>query len=624
MTKRLLALFIMIALLFSSSVFLVGCGDDKGDTGNNSGNEEKEEADLDHDYKDKIVVPEYKEYPSRNTINFSEIKYSHPDFDTVIEKFENLVSVIESNEISFEDQLLNIKDIESDYSNIMTMYSFANIYNSKDASESYWNQEFSYIKSSYPKFADAVEEMFVAAANSPHAERFEDEYFGDGLIEEYKDGGKFSDTMVALWAEEERLEAEYSSISTATIVVTYKSMTDTVDNIKAYYLNKYGEKSQSYAQMNSFVMTKYEEEVNAKYEVLLVDLLKVRKLIANELGDENYLAYAYKSHSRDYTPEKMSEYLDDIVEYVIPVYATLNYYIFSSILSTKIPGTVKIDELINNSYSLLQSTDEELADIFAYMLQFDLYDIEKKSVNRQDGAFTTYLDNYDAPFIFMSASRTVEDYSTLFHEFGHFADSFVNYDASASLDLSEVSSQGLEYIMLHHLDGVLASDEVTYLKYLKLSEAFEVLLYQGFYARFEEYAYKLDYDEITLEKLNETVKAAADNFKLNSKIINNVSYVSIPHIFLYPFYVQSYCTSVLPALELYLLEGEEKGAGLAAYKILINRNDENHDFEEALATASLTSPFEKDVLRKIANDIYFSITGSNFYTSEDHTSQTAA
>ena len=89
------------------------------------------------------------------------------------------------------------------------------------------------------------------------------------------------------------------------------------------------------------------------------------------------------------------------------------------------------------------------------MLQFDLYDIEISSHNRQDGAFTSYLDDYDAPFIFISSDETIGDYSTLIHEFGHFADMFINNGGSTSIDQKEISSQGLEYIMLHYLGGIL-------------------------------------------------------------------------------------------------------------------------------------------------------------------------
>jgi hypothetical protein len=111
-----------------------------------------------------------------------------------------------------------------------------------------------------------------------------------------------------------------------------------------------------------------------------------------------------------------------------------------------------------------------------------------------------------------------------------------------------------------------------------MSSALRVLAYQGLYAKFEELAYAIPYDEISKESLDKAVKDAADFFGFNTNVINGVDKVFIPHIFIYPFYVQSYCTSIIPALEIYFMEGEKEGSGLDAYKKMIDSTEGELDF----------------------------------------------
>lgn len=577
-----------------------------------------------NDYHNKIIVPEYKDY-KRDTIDFKNISYTRPNYSGTIEKLREVIAVIEKNEISFDKQLEKILALEDDYNHILTMYALANIYNSKDSSLEFWNNEYAYVTSNYPSFAEAIEDMFVAAANSPHAARFEEEYFGEGLIEEYKDGGKFTDTMIKLWADEEALEAEYSSLSTDSIKITYNGVTDTLDNLLDYYAKTYGETSREYLSHSSLIIAQYREKTDAEYLRIFISLIKIRKEIAAELGDKSYLEHGYEALGRDYTSEEASKYLDDIAKYIVPVYnvlylsAFIPYFYPDGMDKPELEAPeLALDELINNGYYLFNEVDSELNEIYSYMLQHRLYDVELGCDNRMPGAFTTYLDTYNAPFIFMSASGNIEDYSTLFHEFGHFYDAYVNYNSDTSIDQKEISSQGLEYLMLHFTDKKLSKKDQLYLKYTMFRGALETLVIQGFFAKSEELIYALDYSEINVDNINKEIKRAAAMFGLNSKMID-ISYLySIPHLYLYPFYVQSYAVSIAPALEIYFMESEKEGAGFDAYRELVDRTDEdNLTLKETLKKAGLTSPFEKNYLHDIANDIYNAILGKNYYEDDD-------
>ena len=100
---------------------------------------------------------------------------------------------------------------------------------------------------------------------------------------------------------------------------------------------------------------------------------------------------------------------------------------------------------------------------------------------------------------------------------------------------------------------------------------------------------------------------------LNYQYFTSLSQVIIPHIMLYPTYVQSYCTSMSASLELFAIEAKNEGEGLRIYKDLILRDEGDMSFEGYLTECGLTSPFEKDYLKKIADDVYYGIVGSHYY-----------
>ncbi len=611
--RKALALILLLSLLLSSSAILISCGD-KNEP------ENPEEAptppEVSESYLDKLIKPEFKDY-GRGTIDFSKIVYSRPDFTKINNACAALTEKVKSNSSQYSALKKELEELDDAASNVLTMYSFSRIYNSKDSSVKYWVEEYEYISKHYSGFVKYVEELKVTCANSPHAESFEKDFFGDGFIEEYKDGSDMSDEEALLLADEAALTAQYNSISTATIEITYLGKTDTVDNILEFHKQKYGEGSPEYLAAENSCLTLYYEKYYKEAKLILIELFKVRSKIATESGYDNYIEYCYSERDLDYTPEDTSKLLSDIAEYVLPVYINLYSYAFYYYFSSTEAKESSFDTTVNTSYKVLKSLSPELHSIFSYMLQHGLFDLDSdKNQNRDEGAYTIYLHDYSAPFIFMTGKSNVLDYSTLFHEFGHFADFYINDGDTPSTDVAEISSQALEMLVLDELSKTLGKDQETYLLYTSFKNALETLAYQGFYARFEESAYKLSYDEITEESLNAIILDCADEFKINTQVVNTVETIIIPHFITNPVYVHSYCTSIIPALEIFFLEEEEKGEGFDAYMDIISRDGSDNDFLSILAGAGLTSPFEAEYMKELADKIHYRILGSHFYTSE--------
>ena len=616
--SKILSLILALVLALGAAVPLISCTSSSPPPPSSEVPPPKEEEPTEdppsEDDNSKLVVPEYKDY-GRGTCNFSLIEYQRPDADALIKRISAVTDAIKANEISFEEQIERIESLEDGFNDFLTMYSYANVMNSKDSSSDIWGEEFSYISKAYPSFSKAVESLFVAAAISPNNTRFENEYFGDGLIEKYRDGGKYTDALVLLMEEESELESRYSSLSTDNIEITYESFENkTFDYIVSFYETNYGKESVSYKTAYEECLALYEKEVSRVSIDILVELFRVRRKISDELGYDSYAKLAYSEIYHDYTEKELLSFVSDIKSYIIPVYLTVENFVFSDFFSDHSPSeSISKNKLINDTYSVLLSLDTDIGEIFAYMLQHELFDVGAPTENRFDGSFVTYLDKYEAPYLFVTASGTASDYMSLSHEFGHFIDNYVNYGTSTSLDLSEVSSNAFEWIMLDALGKKLSQNDIKYLTYQKYRSAMEVFIYQGFYALFEHYAYKLELENIDEHTLTLALKKAAEDIGFMPDAIDSLDLVTIPHIMLYPFYVQSYCVSEAIALDIYLMGKDGDVDAIDVYKELIFREEEL-ELCEHLDSAGIECPFKAGYIRRIADEIHYQIIGSHCYT----------
>ena len=544
-----------------------------------------------------IVVPAYKDY-GRGTENFSDFsaKYKRPDAAAISAKFDAVSALIRANEVSFEDQLEAILSLEPDYEEFNTMYSLANIFSSKNTKDEIWAAEYDYLSSASPAFSKAIEDLYVACAQSAHKEQFESEYFKED-ISKYADGGRYTNAAVAYMEEEAALENAYRTLSPATVTIEYSylgySITDTYESVLSALKIKYAANQSYYQTAAAYAGSLYRNAYNLAQENIYIELVKLRSLLATELGYSSYLELAYDDREYGYTPEEMLNFIDAIAEYVMPMLSRI--YPDSDITLS----SYKLYQTINAGYSVSGALDGELGEIYAYMLQHGLYDVSTSTTTRLDASFTTYLYTNSSPFMYITASESESDLLTLMHEFGHFADGYVNNSLSSPLETSELCSQGMEYLALVKLKNVLGKDAYNALTYTAVINALDTLWYQGLLADFEHRVYSLAYNEITSEALALIAAEVGADMNLGSYILST-SDLLVLHSFVAPMYVQSYCTSILPALELYLMELED-GSGTDVYMDILHR--ESDVFTDVIDSLGLSSPFDKKNVSDIMNGL---------------------
>ncbi len=618
--RKLIALAILILFLVS---LLLSCAKhhdedpenpDKGNQ-NIGGNEPQTPA------APTITVPEYKDY-GRGTADFEDIIYERPSVIALVSSYAELTEKIEKGSLSADEIISALKSLEEPHNNIISMYTLAEINHYKDTSEEFWQAEYEYLSTSYPSFTQAVEELLVTCARSPLKATLEGEYFGYSL-DEYVDGGKYTNEAVKLLQKEAELEAEYSGLSTSNITIVYPeingfSASGTVEDVYKAAAAKFGIGTKGYNDAVLMINSLYQTALENAQKPIYIDLIKVRRLIADELGYETYTEYAYEIHGYDYTERDMLSLLSDVSEYISPVARQLENSVFQSYFPTNRQPSLDRVTMINTLLDVYKETDSTLYDIYCYMLQHGLYDINEKSDNRFSGAFTTYIKSNNSPYLFMNTSGYIKDYSVLSHEFGHFADEYINCGASSALHVSEISSQSLEFLTLLSLEKKLSTNEYTYLKLYSMRSALNnIFASQSCYAMFEHIAYGLEYDEINERSLNESVNDAVKYiFGSDINTTADLTDMIMTHTVLQPLYVESYVSSGLVSLDIFFNECEmtgTPGTGYAQYKSLIERGEKDMTFTELLEKSELDSPFEDGKVKRIANNIHYFLVGSYYF-----------
>jgi len=507
------------------------------------------------DFATSFVVTDTQHTLRDEFDSFDELEYVRPDFEkiqnTMYELFDALKSPFKLRQIS---TLLD--EFYAQCSDFETMYVIANIRSSKDMTDEFYAEEYSWLMSSYGQLQYMIEQVYMACAESIHIFWLEPLRFWEGFREEYQavDGEEDSISLRygELVARETEIISEYRSfVSTQTVEVAGQELS----------FDEYLLQLPPYAHAEAY--EKHYRENNAVLGQMYVELIEIHQEMAELMGYESYAAMEYEQgFGRDYGPEQVEEYMEHVKRHLAPLGIKLAEQGLSSSAGYRAVSSRELLLWLDTAAAGFGGIIEEA---YKYMLAHKLYDMEY-SPNKMNSSFQTYLADYDAPYLFIDPAGDNWDIITVFHEFGHYANAYIRYNAPESMDLSESFSQAMEFLALGKLDCILNAEELEQMHSMALMDITSSLLDQTALAEFELRACEME--QPTVEKLNELWLQLTKDYGMYDEIFGNIyqySWTETPHLFESPFYVISYPVSAAVALELYELELEEEGAGIEKF-----------------------------------------------------------
>lgn len=510
-------------------------------------------------------------------VAFDKMPYERPDMDALEELFTSTTAY--AGEATSQDSRTLASRLNlcwDAYDEFYTLETLAMLRSDIDQTDEYYAGEYEFFMAADVKVEEWLDQLLTACAAS-------DAKVSSSLLAGYDQEGSepYSARALELMAQESALLRDYWKA----MMLDDVELDGRVQSYNDYIADPFIS-DEAYNTAN----LAYYRACNEATVPIYIELVKVRRALAEELGYDSYEEYQYAAFGRDYTPAQVRAYLDSVADEVSDYYrAFMATDPYSRVSYTHLSAS-RLMELLGQATAHM---GDRVTDAYDLMKTYRLCDLSA-SGNKAPGAYTVYLDSYEAPFCYVGAYGDVEDFLEFSHEFGHFCDAFVNYNATESLDLAETYSQAMANLALLKSRELFSEDTYRNLLLMHLLSNLSIYAEQAAYADFESRVYQLGDEELTVENVNALALDCARRFGAAASVEDEelcaLYWTQVTHLFEYPFYVISYCVSADAAVQIVELEMDEPGAGIACYEDILDWKD--GDFLAEVERVGLVSPFD--------------------------------
>ena len=343
-------------------------------------------------------------------------------------------------------------------------------------------------------------------------------------------------------------------------------------------------------QYNALIMEylSYDEETE-KIGALYRELVDLHNEEAQIVGYKDYADYAYEaSYGRDFTPDDAAALCEAVKPYARQYFGSL-YYNEATYADFSADTDLAERELVGLVTQYMPRVSDDAAKAAAYMEKHGLHFMD--SADRvSDLGFTTTLDQYNAPFIYLALYGDQNDIQSMFHEFGHYYDAYVNpvpdlLLSVGSLDIFEIHSTGMEALSTGWYEDIYGEDaDLARIRFL------DSALYTVFSGCLFDEFQRVVYADPTLtpEQISQTFVTIARSYGLRSfgKEFSHY-WMQVNHNFESPFYYISYAVSMLASLQIYEMAENDWAAAAGFYNDLVSLGAYDYTYCELLEKVGL-------------------------------------
>ena len=213
---------------------------------------------------------------------------------------------------------------------------------------------------------------------------------------------------------------------------------------------------------------------------LFSKLISLRSQVASNADFKNFRDFMFKSYGRfDYTPEDCFQFHEAISAEVVPILNDLATQRKSDLNVTSLrPWDKSVDpkgrkplkafedgkELTEKAVRVFSRLDPYLGQCLSIMKEMGHLDLESRK-GKAPGGYNYPLAEIGVPFIFMNATSTLRDMTTIMHEGGHAVHNFLTMDLpladfkSPPMEVAELASMSMELISMDHWDVFFENQE---------------------------------------------------------------------------------------------------------------------------------------------------------------------
>ena len=371
-------------------------------------------------------------------------------------------------------------------------------------------------------------------------------------------------------------------------------------------------------------------EKDSRVPELYAELVENNKRLAELLGYDNYLEYAYKNvYSREYTYEDANVFTDLVKEYIVPAYnkvyseyiafvsngdnySDMDVYSYWSVTSDSIFDMEKTNAIINDfidnaglAFSI--NVDKQMSFSDGMNILFGDALIFRGGLDR---AYEGHLKSSNLSYVYLGTGN--DNAFTFVHEFGHYMNDLYNeQEYDQSFDLLEMHSKGHEMLFLSYLEDVLTEGGYKLVEMEQMVSILYSAVNTAIIDSFEQAIYLDSYDgcyassimadgTITANEYDALYESINIDYGVSSDIAENTYWRYGMTIFS-PCYYISYSVSSINVLQLYMMaenEGFEAAADCYLKFISYTDVDPEMNLDEVLEYADLESYTDEDLFKE--------------------------
>lgn len=553
-------------------------------------------------------------------MKFGEFKYERVEIEPLPEQLLSLEKRL-ADAGSADELIAAYKELNQLKSKLSTMSALAYIRHTIDTRDEFYRKEQDYYDINIP----AVEEVFTRIGRnllgSAYRKELESEIGSLAMrnIEIYEKA--ISPEIIGDMQLENALSTEYQAL-TASAQIDFNGEKSTISQIVAYQENPDRAVREAAFRAEGGFYASHKEKLDEIYD----KMVKQRTLMAKKLGFESYTEMAYCLRIRNcYGRKEVETFREQVVEYIVPMVSEImsrrnircgieqaKYWDRKLMFKDGNPvpkGTP--EEIFEGGRKMYNELSSETGEFMNFMLEADMFDVLSKE-GKANGGYCSGLADFKAPFVFANFNGTQGDINVLTHECGHAFEGYVGMrtmqyldQMEYSSDVAEIHSMSMEHFTYPWMEMFFKEDTAKYY-YNHLADTLLFWPYGSMVDHFQHDIY--DNPGLSPDERNANWK------RLEALYRPDADFADLPHykyggmwqrqlhIYQYPFYYIDYCLAQYAAVCFWIMMNKDRQAAWNTYLELV-RKAGTKDYLTLIKEAGFASPFEKDSLRSVSQEI---------------------
>ena len=374
--------------------------------------------------------------------------------------------------------------------------------------EEYQKSYQDFVQNIQPHLAPVADQLNKKALTSPYLKELENEPGFNMMIRNLKkDVELFREENVPLFTQINTETQKYSQLSGA-MTINFEDKELTLQQAGVIMLD--ADRTRRETVYHKISERRLQDKVTL--DDLYTNLIKLRHQVAVNAGFKNFRDYMFKSYGRfDYTPQDCFDFHSSIKHAVVPVLNEL-----SSLRKKKLkvdslrPWDKAVDaegrpalkafengkDLTEKSIECFKRLDPFLGQCLSIMNTMGHLDLESRK-GKAPGGYNYPLAEIGVPFIFMNATSTIRDMTTIMHEGGHAVHNFLTKDLeladfkSPPMEVAELASMSMELISMDHWNLFFTKvEDLSRAKQEQLEDLIETLPWVATIDKFQHWIYE--------------------------------------------------------------------------------------------------------------------------------------